>query len=203
MSSLRQELAAILMDYTDEISDQSYRDILQKLSEIPNHKDPKKANEIQKQLDKTIEITSMLKDENEILSEELDQANKEASNYRKKYLSSKRNNTKLKKELNLKLAELDNEKQNIVAIKKEEEDFYNNQKAYLLSQFRVDFDTKLSKKTDLILDLQRILNERETKITDLEKKIFKLEYKIQEHEVLIQPIVKNVQELKSKINFKS
>ena len=203
MSSLRQELAAILMDYTDEISDQSYRDILQKLSEIPNHKDPKKANEIQKQLDKTIEITSMLKDENEILSEELDQANKEASDYRKKYLSSKRNNTKLKKELNLKLAELDNEKQNIVAIKKEEEDFYNNQKAYLLSQFRVDFDTKLSKKTDLILDLQRILNERETKITDLEKKIFKLEYKIQEHEVLIQPIVKNVQELKSKINFKS
>ena len=203
MSSLRQELAAILMDYTDEISDQSYRDILQKLSEIPNHKDPKKANEIQKQLDKTIEITSMLKDENEILSEELDQANKEASNYRKKYLSSKRNNTKLKKELNLKLAELDNEKQNIVARKKEEEDFYNNQKAYLLSQFRVDFDTKLSKKTDLILDLQRILNERETKITDLEKKIFKLEYKIQEHEVLIQPIVKNVQELKSKINFKS
>ena len=203
MSSLRQELAAILMDYTDEISDQSYRDILQKLSEIPNHKDPKKANEIQKQLDKTIEITSMLKDENEILSEELDQANKEASDYRKKYLSSKRNNTKLKKELNLKLAELDNEKQNIVARKKEEEDFYNNQKAYLLSQFRVDFDTKLSKKTDLILDLQRILNERETKITDLEKKIFKLEYKIQEHEVLIQPIVKNVQELKSKINFKS
>ena len=203
MSSLRQELAAILMDYTDEISDQSYRDILQKLSEIPNHKDPKKANEIQKQLDKTIEITSMLKDENEILSEELDQANKEASDYRKKYLSSKRNNTKLKKELNLKLAELDNEKQNIVAIKKEEEDFYNNQNAYLLSQFRVDFDTKLSKKTDLILDLQRILNERETKITDLEKKIFKLEYKIQEHEVLIQPIVKNVQELKSKINFKS
>ena len=203
MSSLRQELAAILMDYTDEISDQSYRDILQRLSEIPNHKDPKKANEIQKQLDKTIEITSMLKDENEILSEELDQANKEASDYRKKYLSSKRNNTKLKKELNLKLAELDNEKQNIVAIKKEEEDFYNNQKAYLLSQFRVDFDTKLSKKTDLILDLQRILNERETRITDLEKKIFKLEYKIQEHEVLIQPIVKNVQELKSKINFKS
>ena len=203
MSSLRQELAAILMDYTDEISDQSYRDILQKLSEIPNHKVPKKANEIQKQLDKTIEITSMLKDENEILSEELDQANKEASDYRKKNLSSKRNNTKLKKELNLKLAELDNEKQNIVAIKKEEEDFYNNQKAYLLSQFRVDFDTKLSKKTDLILDLQRILNERETKITDLEKKIFKLEYKIQEHEVLIQPIVKNVQELKSKINFKS
>ena len=61
----------------------------------------------------------------------------------------------------------------------------------------------MSKKTDLILDLQRILNERETKITDLEKKIFKLEYKIQEHEVLIQPIVKNVQELKSKINFKS
>ena len=203
MSSLRQELAAILMDYTDEISDQSYRDILQRLSEIPNHKDPKKAHEIQKQLDKTIEITSMLKDENEILSEELDQANKEASDYRKKYLSSKRNNTKLKKELNLKLVELDNEKQNIVAIKKEEEDFYNNQKAYLLSQFRVDFDTKLSKKTDLILDLQRILNERETKITDLEKKIFKLEYKIQEHEVLIQPIVKNVQELKSKINFKS
>ena len=42
MSSLRQELAAILMDYTDEISDQSYRDILQRLSEIPNHKDPKK-----------------------------------------------------------------------------------------------------------------------------------------------------------------
>jgi len=203
MSSLRQELAAILMDYTEEISDQSYRDILQRLSEIPNHKDPKKAHEIQNQLDKTIEITSMLKDENEILSEELDKANKEASDYRKKYLSSKRNNTKLKKELNLKLAELDNEKQNIIAIKKEEEDFYNNQKAYLLSQFRVDFDTKLSKKTDLILDLQRILNERETKITDLEKKIFKLEYKIQEHEVLIQPIVKNVQELKSKINFKS
>ena len=201
MSSIRQELAAILMDFTDEMTDQSYREILSRLSKIPDHKDPKKAFEIQKELDAAIEVTSMLKDENEVLSDELDLANKQAINYRNRYLASKKNIAKLKKDLNIKIGELDAEKKNTKLVKKEEEEFYNNQKVHLLSQFRVDFDVKLSKKTDLIIDLERILNERNSIISELESKVHRLELKIEQHELLIEPIIKNVQELKNK--FKS
>ena len=52
MSSIKQELAAILMDYTDVIPDQKYIEILERLGQIPDHKDPKKAIEIQQELDK-------------------------------------------------------------------------------------------------------------------------------------------------------
>ena len=51
MSSVKQEVAAILMDYTDKIPEQDYIDILNRLGKIPDHKDPKKATEIQKELD--------------------------------------------------------------------------------------------------------------------------------------------------------
>ena len=51
MSSFKQELAAILMDYQDKIPDQVYIDILNRLRNIPNHKDPKKAAELQKEID--------------------------------------------------------------------------------------------------------------------------------------------------------
>jgi len=71
MSSVKQEVAAILMDYTDKIPEQVYIDILNKLAQIPDHKDPKKAVEIQKELDETKENLSMLEDERDLLTEEI------------------------------------------------------------------------------------------------------------------------------------
>ena len=62
MSSVKQEVAAILMDYQGVIPDQAYMDILRRLGNIPNHKDPKKAAELQKEID-TLETE---KDELEI-----------------------------------------------------------------------------------------------------------------------------------------
>ena len=59
VGSVKQEVAVILMDYTDRIPEQVYMDILNRLGQIPDHKDPKKASEIQKELDevtKKIEI---------------------------------------------------------------------------------------------------------------------------------------------------
>ncbi len=38
--SLRQELAVILMDHSDERPEQTYMDILNKLGAIPDHRDP-------------------------------------------------------------------------------------------------------------------------------------------------------------------
>ena len=64
MSSIRQELSAILMNYSDSIDDMVYINILNDLAKIPNHKDPKKALEIQKELDK-VNRMSLIKD-NEI-----------------------------------------------------------------------------------------------------------------------------------------
>ena len=71
MSSIKQEVAAILMDYTDKMSEETYMDILNKLGEIPDHKDPKKAIEIQKELDVTKENLSMMEDERDLLIEEV------------------------------------------------------------------------------------------------------------------------------------
>ena len=51
MSSIKQEVSAILMDYQEQIPDQVYIDILKRLSNIPNHKDPKKAVELQREVD--------------------------------------------------------------------------------------------------------------------------------------------------------
>lgn len=72
MSSVKQEVAAILMDYTDKIPEQVYMDILKRLGEIPDHKDPKKAAEIQLELDKANKTIDTLEDENDIFREEND-----------------------------------------------------------------------------------------------------------------------------------
>ena len=71
MSSLKQEVAAILMDYTDKIPEQVYMNILNRLGKIPDHKDPRKAAEIQKDLDEANQNVSMLEDERELLIEEV------------------------------------------------------------------------------------------------------------------------------------
>ena len=63
MSSSKQELAAILMDYQDKIPDQVYIDILNRLRNIPNHKDPKKAAELQKEIDTLVkQVKAFVKD---------------------------------------------------------------------------------------------------------------------------------------------
>jgi hypothetical protein len=71
MSALKQEVAAILMDYTDKIPEQVYMNILNRLGKIPDHKDPRKAAEIQKDLDEANQNVSMLEDERELLIEEV------------------------------------------------------------------------------------------------------------------------------------
>ena len=71
MSAVKQEVAAILMDYTDKIPEQVYVDILIRLGKIPDCKDPEKASEIQLELDKAKKIES-LEDENDIFREEND-----------------------------------------------------------------------------------------------------------------------------------
>ena len=72
MSAVKQEVAAILMDYTDKIPEQVYMDILIRLGQIPDHKDPKKASEIQLELDKANKKIESLEDENDIFREEND-----------------------------------------------------------------------------------------------------------------------------------
>ena len=71
MSSLRQELAAILMDYTSSIPEHIYMEILDRLGKIPDHKDPMKAEELMSELKKERENCSMLEDEKEFLIEEI------------------------------------------------------------------------------------------------------------------------------------
>ena len=62
MSSVKQEVAAILMDYTDIIPDQVYIQILERLGQIPDHKDPKKAIEIQQELNQANSRLEILDD---------------------------------------------------------------------------------------------------------------------------------------------
>ena len=59
---MKQELSAILMDYTDYIPEQKYIEILNRLGQIPDHKDPKKAIEIQQELDKANSKLEILDD---------------------------------------------------------------------------------------------------------------------------------------------
>jgi len=77
MSSLRQELAAILMDYTDDIPEQTYIDILNKLAAIPAHNDPRSAKELQIELEKETDARENADQLNELLGEQL----AEAENY--------------------------------------------------------------------------------------------------------------------------
>ena len=61
MSSMKQELSAILMDYTDVIPDQKYLKFLKDLGQIPDE-DPKKAIEIQQELDEANSRLEILDD---------------------------------------------------------------------------------------------------------------------------------------------
>ena len=75
MSSVKQEVAAILMDYTDKIPDDVYMGILTQLSAIPDHKDLKKASEIQKELNITQDKLSIETDRNYVLLDEIEYLN--------------------------------------------------------------------------------------------------------------------------------
>lgn len=73
MSSLRQELAAILMDHTDAIPEATYMAILNELAAIPAHKDPKKAAELENELENERKRRELVEEENEILQDEVAQ----------------------------------------------------------------------------------------------------------------------------------
>lgn len=64
MSTVRQEVAAMLMDYAQQMPDQTYRDILHNLGEIPESRDPQDAKVYLDQI-------RTLEDTNTILSETL------------------------------------------------------------------------------------------------------------------------------------
>ena len=68
--SIKQEVAVILTDYTESIPEQ-VMDILNRNGQIPDHKDPRKAAEIQKELDEANQSVSMLEDERDLLIEEV------------------------------------------------------------------------------------------------------------------------------------
>lgn len=48
--SIRQEVAAILMDYSDQLTDQVYRSILDRLANIPEEKDPTPVQPLKQEL---------------------------------------------------------------------------------------------------------------------------------------------------------
>ena len=70
MSSIKQEVAAILMDYTDKIPESTYMKILKRLGDIPDHKDPKSALELQKQVDELTNEKNELEDKLDAQREE-------------------------------------------------------------------------------------------------------------------------------------
>jgi hypothetical protein len=76
MSSIKQEVAAILMNYTNNMSEDTYMSILNELAAIPDHRDPKKARELLKELDETKEQLVEQTEENDMLIEQLDEADR-------------------------------------------------------------------------------------------------------------------------------
>ena len=60
--SLRQELAVILMDHVDGMRDDTYKNILESLGKIPDHKDPTSALELQKELKRQQSEYQLLED---------------------------------------------------------------------------------------------------------------------------------------------
>ena len=72
MSSVKQEVAAILMDFTEQMPEHVYMEILRQLGNIPEHKDPKTAAEIQKELDRVSKENTELDEENDLLREEVE-----------------------------------------------------------------------------------------------------------------------------------
>lgn len=74
MSSIKQEVAAILMDYTDHMTEDAYMAILNELSKIPDHRDPKTAVELQKELDTATKQLYSVEEQEELLRDELARA---------------------------------------------------------------------------------------------------------------------------------
>lgn len=72
--SLRQELAAILMEHSGEMPEQTYMNILNKLGQIPDHRDPIGAEDLQKQLDTCREELKESEEEIEALREQIEEA---------------------------------------------------------------------------------------------------------------------------------
>ena len=77
MSSVKQEVAAILMDFTEKMPEDVYMEILRQLGNIPDHKDPKTAAEIQKELDRVSKENTELDEENDLLREEVENLREE------------------------------------------------------------------------------------------------------------------------------
>ena len=98
MSTAKQELAAILMDYADKISDQVYIDILNRIGEIPDHIDPRQAGEIQKELDLTNEELIVQTERNDILVDEIYEVKAQYTKIKNMYESQKELIEKLKLE---------------------------------------------------------------------------------------------------------
>tara|TARA_Y200000002_G_C22658995_1_gene654828 strand:+ start:1110 stop:1820 length:711 start_codon:yes stop_codon:yes gene_type:complete len=96
MSTAKQELAAILMDYADKISDQVYIDILNRVGEIPDHIDPRQAGEIQKELDLTNEELIVQTERNDILVDEIYEVEAQRTKIKDKYELLKKSTEKLK-----------------------------------------------------------------------------------------------------------
>ena len=77
MSSVKQEVAAILMDFTEQMPEDVYMEILRQLGNIPDHKDPKTAAEIQKEFDRVSKENTELDEENDLLREEVENLREE------------------------------------------------------------------------------------------------------------------------------
>lgn len=78
MSSAKQELAAILMNYTDQMSEETYMNILNDVAKIPDHKAPKLASEQQNEIDRLNKQV----EESEIQIEELNYQLNDLEEYR-------------------------------------------------------------------------------------------------------------------------
>ena len=98
MSTAKQELAAILMDFSDKISDQVYIDILNKVGEIPDHIDPRQAGEIQQELDDTNIELRVQTERNDILVDEIYRVEAQRIKLKDMYESQKKSIEKLKLE---------------------------------------------------------------------------------------------------------
>ena len=72
--SLRQEYAFILMKYADSIPEQTYMDILNEFGQVSAHRDPIGAADLQKQLDVSKQELEESETANELLIEQLEDA---------------------------------------------------------------------------------------------------------------------------------
>lgn len=98
MSTAKQELSAILIDYADKIPDQVYIDILNRVAEIPDHIDPRQAGEIQQELDDTNVELRVQTERNDILVDEIYRVEAQRIKLNDMYKSQKKLIEKLKLE---------------------------------------------------------------------------------------------------------